>query len=52
MLSKVLMEILTSAGPEVESYTIPCAESFHFDDESWLAKPVAFPNTMQQHSEK
>lgn len=35
------MEVLTSAIPEVGSYTIPCAESFHFDDESWLAKPAA-----------
>lgn len=36
------MEVLTSARPEVGSYTIPRAESFHFDDESWLAKPAAF----------
>lgn len=36
------MEVLTSARPEVGSYTIPCAESFHFGDESWLAKPAAF----------
>lgn len=36
------MEVLTSARPEVRSYTIPCAEAFHFDDESWLAKPAAF----------
>lgn len=36
------MEVLTSARPAVESYTIPCAESFHFDDGSWVAKPAAF----------
>lgn len=41
-LSKILMEVLTSARPEVESYTIPCANFFYFDSKSRIAKPAAF----------
>ena len=42
VLSKILLEVLTSAKHEVESYTIPYTKSFHFDSESWITKPAAF----------